>query len=97
MQLCLLLLYLSISNHGDRKNRGDFCHTKSPFLPSRNALSLWEKAVFEPSSIRFAMSEHSDSEVDEIDPSEKWTPEEREQYFNEMEECPLLMKDYTEV
>lgn len=43
------------------------------------------------------MSEHSDSEVDEIDPSEKWTPEEREQYFNEMEECPLLMKDYTEV
>ncbi|KAK8818502.1 hypothetical protein WA577_003805, partial [Blastocystis sp. JDR] len=42
------------------------------------------------------MSEHSDSEVDEIDPSEKWTPEEREQYFNEMEECPLLMKDYTE-
>ena len=43
------------------------------------------------------MSEHSDSEVDEIAPSEKWTPEEREQYFNEMEECPLLMKDYTEV
>ena len=43
------------------------------------------------------MSQPLDEEIDEIDPSEKWTPEEREAYFNEMEECPLLMKDFTEV
>lgn len=68
-------------------------------LPSvtKRSLLVREKAVFEPTSFRFVMSEQTDSEVDEIDPSEKWTPEEREQYFNEMEECPLLMKDYTEV
>lgn len=43
------------------------------------------------------MSQPLDEEIDEIDLSEKWTPEEREEYFKEMEECPLLMKDYTEV
>lgn len=38
-----------------------------------------------------------EAEIDEIDPSEMWTPEEREEYFRDMEECPLLMDHFTEV
>lgn len=38
-----------------------------------------------------------EAEIDEIDPSEMWTPEEREEYFREMDEPPLLMSSFTEV
>ena len=38
-----------------------------------------------------------EAEIDEIDPSEMWTPEEREEYFREMDEPPLLMSSFTVV
>lgn len=38
-----------------------------------------------------------EAEMDEIDPSEMWTAEEREAYLNDMEEAPILMGSYTEV
>lgn len=38
-----------------------------------------------------------EAEIDEIDPSEMWTAEEKEEYFRDMEECPLLMDHFTEV
>ena len=38
-----------------------------------------------------------EAEIDESDPSEMWTPEEREEYFREMDEPPLLMSSFTEV
>ena len=38
-----------------------------------------------------------EDDMDDIDPSEMWTAEEREEYFREMDECPLLMSEYTEV
>ena len=59
-------------------------------------LHLLGEQSFQPTA-SVSMSQPLDEEIDEIDPSEKWTPEEREEYFKEMEECPLLMKDYTEV
>ena len=38
-----------------------------------------------------------EAEIDENDPSEMRTPEEREEYFREMDEPPLLMSSFTEV
>lgn len=38
-----------------------------------------------------------EAEIEEIDPSEMWSPEEREKYFSEMEENPLLMDTITDV
>ena len=38
-----------------------------------------------------------EAEMDEIDPSEMWTPEERDEYFAEMEDSPLLMDKVTDV
>lgn len=38
-----------------------------------------------------------EADMDEIDPSEMWTAEEREAYLNDMEEAPILMGSYTEV
>ena len=35
--------------------------------------------------------------LDTVDPSEMWTPEERDAFLNEMEEAPILMGSYTEV
>ena len=37
------------------------------------------------------------TEIDELDPSELWTNEEREEYLNQMEENPLFMDKFTEV
>ena len=38
-----------------------------------------------------------EADIEAFDPSEMWTPEEREEYLNEMEESPILMGSFTEV
>ena len=38
-----------------------------------------------------------EADMDTVDPSEMWTPEERDAYLNEMEEAPILIGSYTEV
>lgn len=49
------------------------------------------------SCITMSNVEPIEDDMDDIDPSEMWTAEEREEYFREMDECPLLMSEYTEV
>ena len=38
-----------------------------------------------------------EADIEDFDPSEMWTAEEREAYMNEMEEAPILMGSFTEV
>lgn len=38
-----------------------------------------------------------EADIDGINPSEMWSPEEREAYLDEMEEAPILMGSFTEV
>lgn len=44
-----------------------------------------------------AQNQPIEAEMDEIDPSEMWTAEERDEYFAEMEDSPLLMDKITDV
>ena len=44
-----------------------------------------------------AQNQPIEAEMDEIDPSEMWTVEERDQYSAEMEDSPLLMDKVTDV